>query len=242
MLILLAGCACGSTASDAPQSSSPRTCTSTPNTYVAVHARERELVLCDDGKAVRRFGVRLARHGVGKQHERDGKLPLGRYSLGDAVASAHFGLFLPISYPTAEQRARGMTGSAVGVHGPVREARWLGALVNTFDTTEGCIGLATDEDVREIAVRGRTDVLDPPETVSLSERPAFALAGRTRIPTRVELVPVDKRGRATRHRIAAMTRSSKKSSYPHHRARPQRAGATESVSTVWTVARLPCLV
>lgn len=151
-VLLFAGCACGSTASDAPRRSAARPCATTPNAYVAVHAREHALLLCEDGEASRRFDVRLGRNGVGKEREGDGKLPLGRYSLGDAVPSERFGLFLPIGYPTASQRARGMTGSAVGVHGPAREVRWLGGFVNMFDTTQGCVGLATDEDVREIAV------------------------------------------------------------------------------------------
>jgi hypothetical protein len=42
-------------------------------------------------------------------------------------------------------------GRAIGVHGPAREVRWMGRLVNTFDTTEGCVGLATDDEVRAIA-------------------------------------------------------------------------------------------
>lgn len=43
-----------------------------------------------------------------------------------------------------------MTGGSVGVHGPDRRVRWLGRLVNTFDTTDGCVGLATDREMDEI--------------------------------------------------------------------------------------------
>lgn len=131
-------------------------CASTPEAHVAVHSRDHELLLCANGHRVRRFGVRLARNGTGKRSEGDGKLPFGRYSLGNAVPSQRFGLFLPIGYPTASQRAIGMTGSAVGVHGPAREAKWLGRLVNTFDTTDGCVGLATDDEMRDIASFVRT--------------------------------------------------------------------------------------
>ena len=35
--------------------------------------------------------------------------------------------------------------------------RWLGPLVNTFDTTDGCIGIATDAEMKAVAewVRAR---------------------------------------------------------------------------------------
>ena len=56
-----------------------------------------------------------------------------------------------ISTPTTDQRKRGMTGGAVGVHGPDRRVRWLGAWVNTFDTTDGCIGVATDSEMRRVS-------------------------------------------------------------------------------------------
>jgi hypothetical protein len=29
--------------------------------------------------------------------------------------------------------------------------RWLGRLVNTFDSTDGCVGIATDEQMESIA-------------------------------------------------------------------------------------------
>jgi murein L,D-transpeptidase YafK len=146
MGLLTAAAACTTAA---PRSKLPR-CTRSPSVYVAVHSSSHELVLCEAGHATRSFDVRLAKNGVGKQREGDGKLPLGTYALGHAVASPRFGLFLPIGYPTPAQRAQGATGSAVGVHGPIREAQWLGPLVNTFDTTEGCVGLATDDEVAEI--------------------------------------------------------------------------------------------
>jgi murein L,D-transpeptidase YafK len=95
--------------------------------------------------------VRLGKNGTGKTREGDGKTPLGRYAIGAARASAQYGKFMPIGYPSPEQRRQGYTGSAVGVHGPDRRLTWAGRLVNAFDTTDGCIGLATDDEMNGVA-------------------------------------------------------------------------------------------
>jgi hypothetical protein len=145
--------ATGASCSHEPEASSPAsisTCGASQEPHVAVHARDHLLLLCDDGRAVRSFGVRLASGGTGKTREGDKKMPVGRYPLGDATASKEFGLFIPIGYPTPAQRAQGLTGGSLGIHGPARGARWLGGLVNTFDTTDGCVGIATDGEMEEL--------------------------------------------------------------------------------------------
>jgi murein L,D-transpeptidase YafK len=109
------------------------------------------LWLCDGTVATKSFNVRLGKGGVGKSREGDGKVPLGSYALGKPRKSKKFGLFIPIAYPTAQQKAQGYTGGGVGIHGPHRSVAWLGRLVNTFDTTDGCVGLATDDETREVA-------------------------------------------------------------------------------------------
>jgi murein L,D-transpeptidase YafK len=60
-------------------------------------------------------------------------------------------LFIAIGYPTDEQRAKGYTGSAVGIHGPGRKLAWLGDANNWFDTTDGCIGLASDTETKQVS-------------------------------------------------------------------------------------------
>jgi L,D-peptidoglycan transpeptidase YkuD (ErfK/YbiS/YcfS/YnhG family) len=122
-----------------------------PAPVVVVDTSHHVLGLCDGGRSVESFDVRLGRHGTGKRREGDGKTPLGTYGLGDPVASAAYGLFIPVGYPTEDQRRLGFTGSAIGVHGPTRGARWLGSWVNFFDTTDGCVGIATDAEMRRIA-------------------------------------------------------------------------------------------
>ncbi len=106
--------------------------------------------LCD-GSSARSYRIRLGLGGTGKRREGDQKVPLGRYALSKPRVSAKYGLFIPIGYPTAEQRTQGFTGSAVGIHGPSRGLRWLGKLVNLLDTTDGCIGVATDPEMAVIA-------------------------------------------------------------------------------------------
>lgn len=108
------------------------------------------LHLCEIGRSAAAFGVRLGKNGLGKRRSGDGKTPLGTYPLGQPRASQRYGMFIPVGFPTPAQKRQGYSGGAVGVHGPDRRVRWLGRLVNTFDTTDGCVGLATDEDMNRI--------------------------------------------------------------------------------------------
>jgi hypothetical protein len=124
---------------------------SAPDARVIVDTKAHALVLCERDREVAAFGVRLGRGGTGKTKEGDGKTPLGTYPLGAPRKSERFGIFIPIGYPTPEQRQRGYIGGDVGVHGPHRFVRWLGSLVNTFDSSDGCVGLATDAEIERIA-------------------------------------------------------------------------------------------
>ena len=93
----------------------------------------------------------LVQRFFGFADEEFGRTPIGTYPLGQPRASQRYGIFIPIGYPTADQRKKGLTGGAVGVHGPDRRVKWLGRLVNTFDTSDGCVGLAKDEEMERIA-------------------------------------------------------------------------------------------
>jgi murein L,D-transpeptidase YafK len=117
---------------------------------VVVDLEKHVLALCEKGAALASFSVRLGRGGVGKTKEGDGKTPVGTYPLGEPRTSSRFGIFIPIGFPTEEQKKKGYSGSDVGVHGPHRLLRWLGSLVNTFDSSDGCVGLARDSDIQKI--------------------------------------------------------------------------------------------
>jgi len=127
-------------------------------TAIVVEAGSHTLWLCGDGVAVARFPVALGRGGLDKREKGDGKTPAGAYALGAPRPSARFGLFIPVAYPTPAQRDRGYTGGAVGIHGPHRRMRWAGEANTWSDWTDGCIALASDEDLRRVAwfVRERT--------------------------------------------------------------------------------------
>ena len=116
-----------------------------------VDTGKHAMALCENGKQAGTFAVRIGKQGTGKSREGDGKTPLGRYELGEPRASVAYGRFVPIEYPTPDQRKLGFTGGAVGVHGPDRRVRWLGSFVNTFDTTDGCVGVATDTEMQTVS-------------------------------------------------------------------------------------------
>jgi murein L,D-transpeptidase YafK len=117
---------------------------------VFVSTSEHRLWLCQDGRSRARFAVALGSGGVDKRTQGDRKVPLGSYELGLPRPSARFGTFVPIAYPTAEQRKLGFTGQDVGIHGPERRARWLGRANTWLDWTAGCVALGTEEDLAQV--------------------------------------------------------------------------------------------
>ena len=129
---------------------------SAPDSRIVVHLKDHVLLLCEKHKVVGTFDVRLGSGGTGKSREGDHKTPVGEYDLGEPRPSKSFGTFIPIGYPTAEQQAAGFTGGAVGVHGPHRWISWLGRLVNAFDSSDGCVGVATNAEIERISNWVRT--------------------------------------------------------------------------------------
>jgi len=114
--------------------------------------------LCHQGRSEAEYAVSLGFGGTGKRREGDNRTPLGTYSLGSGRTSAKFHLFLPIGYPSAEQRQRGLTGGDVGIHGPRRKPKsqvrgLLLRLSRTLDWTRGCVAVATDTEIEDVAAR-----------------------------------------------------------------------------------------
>jgi murein L,D-transpeptidase YafK len=125
-------------------------------TLVLVLTGEHKLYACHKDAAALSYDVRFGHKGVGKKSTGDGKTPLGSYPLASPRPSQRYGTFIPIGYPTPEQRRQGYTGGAVGIHGPIRHLKWIGGPLNWFDTTDGCIGLARDEEMQALAKWVRT--------------------------------------------------------------------------------------
>src|SRR6266851_3391643 len=120
-------------------------------TSLVVLTQERRLYLCDDGKIAGDFSARIASSGVGKTKQGDQKTPLGTYGLGSPRFSKKYGTFVPIGYPTEAQKAKGFSGGDVAIHEPHRVLAWVGRLNNLFDSTDGCVGIATDDEMRVIS-------------------------------------------------------------------------------------------
>jgi murein L,D-transpeptidase YafK len=120
-------------------------------TSIVVHTADSELHLCEGGASTKRFPVALGRKGKGKKAQGDARTPLGTYDLGVPRSSREFGTFIPIAYPTVAERKKGYTGRDVGIHGPKRSFRWAGRINAWFDWTAGCIAVADDPSIKEIA-------------------------------------------------------------------------------------------
>ena len=122
---------------------------------IVVLTESHTLFLCDGGRATARIRASIGSRGTDKRAEGDRRTPLGTYVLGEPRTSARFGTFIPIGYPTEEQRRRGLTGAAVGLHGPERRLRWAGAANAWVDWTAGCIALPSDAAISVVAAEVR---------------------------------------------------------------------------------------
>lgn len=120
-------------------------------TAVVVDTSARTLALCADDATVESYPVAIGAGGAGKEREGDGKTPLGTYTLGAPRRSSDYGTFIPIGFPTAEQKKRGITGGAIGIHGPDRRLRALGRVAVALGWTRGCVALSSDVEMRSIS-------------------------------------------------------------------------------------------
>ena len=123
-------------------------------TYVHVRTQEHTLYLCEKGQTHASYAVTLGSAPGAKQRQGDRRTPLGRYRLNAPRRSDKFGWFVGVGYPTPEQRARGYTGSAVGIHGPPRKLARLGVRVPDFilamNWTDGCVAVGSDPEIEAI--------------------------------------------------------------------------------------------
>lgn len=89
--------------------------------------------------------------GLGKRKSGDRKTPVGTYWLGYPRKSRQFGIFIPVGYPNESDIARGYTGNAIGIHGPIRPFMCLPALSLKGDWTAGCLAFARDTQIIEVS-------------------------------------------------------------------------------------------
>jgi len=120
-------------------------------TILLVLTGPHEIRQCEAGRTTGWWRVALGVGGIDKTRRGDKKTPLGSYPIGPPHPSRQFGLFIPIGYPTPEQRQLGYTGSDLGIHGPQREFRDKGSVNIATDWTWGCIAVASDDIVNGLA-------------------------------------------------------------------------------------------
>ena len=109
------------------------------------------LFVCEKSENRGGYYVSAGSLGFGKKKEGDRKTPIGKYALGSPRPSSEFGIFIPIAYPNALDRKKGFTGGDVGIHGPKRFLVCGGAINIAINWTAGCLALASDPQILEIA-------------------------------------------------------------------------------------------
>ena len=119
-------------------------------TSITIDLDRSRLHLCEEGISRKQYRVALGQKGIAKRKRGDKKTPTGTYRLGTGRHSPKYHRFIPVGYPTSSQRAQGYTGSAIGIHGPKRNFRWLGPLGTMANWTLGCIAVSTDPQIEEI--------------------------------------------------------------------------------------------
>lgn len=130
---------------------------STAGARVVYLKSEHRLCLFEPDGSVHSWPASHGREQGKKRFEGDGRTPEGRYMVSAARHSQRFGLFMPISYPNADDahsaRAAGRPpGGAVGIHGPQRWYRFLGRAQALIDHSDGCIVMDADS-MQELARR-----------------------------------------------------------------------------------------
>jgi murein L,D-transpeptidase YafK len=120
-------------------------------TGLNVQAKKHILYICENGQRINKYKISIGRRGVGKTSTGDNKTPIGLYQLETPRKSTRFGVFIPIQYPTIQQRAAGYTGQDVGIHGPFWLFGWAGAMNTWVDWTKGCIALENKSQITSIA-------------------------------------------------------------------------------------------
>ena len=95
--------------------------------------------------------VSVGSNGLGKTREGNRKSPLGTYWLGYPRKSLQFGIFIPVGYPNMANISKGYTGSAIGLHGPMRFMTCLPKKSLEKNWTAGCLAVGRDSQIIEIS-------------------------------------------------------------------------------------------
>jgi len=120
-------------------------------TTIVIDTKSHTMWLCREGESIEQYPGALGRGGLGKRSEGDNKTPLGEYPLAAPRPSQRFGTFIPVGYSTSAQQKAWLRGGDIGIHGPDRRFTWLGRLTTWVDWTQGCIAVASDDEIKQVA-------------------------------------------------------------------------------------------
>jgi len=138
-------------------------------TVVRVDKSDRRMYLMADGKVIRSYRVSLGGNPVGpKRQEGDQKTPEGNYVIDWRNPTSVAYRSMHISYPNADDRAfarkTGVSpGGNIMIHGQHNGIGWLWWVAQTFDWTNGCIGVANHDmdEIIELVSPGTPIVIGP---------------------------------------------------------------------------------
>lgn len=122
-----------------------------PIDSIAIHKREREMLVFNNGSLVKTYSVSLGPFPEGdKEFEGDGKTPEGWYYINGKNAKSLYHKNLGVSYPNAEDIAQATaigkhTGGDIKIHGLPQGYEGLRRKFLAKDWTAGCIAISNKE-------------------------------------------------------------------------------------------------
>ncbi len=114
---------------------------------VVVDTAKHQMILCRDGAPELTYDVAIGSGGPAPKRVGWAQTPLGRFSLGGPVRSSHYHVFIPLQNPDPKR----FSAWAIGIHGPPRENKDDGHSNVETDWTLGCIAVATDAEIDQVA-------------------------------------------------------------------------------------------
>ena len=114
---------------------------------IIVETAAHQMALCDAGNPVKVYRVAIGSGGVAAKRVGWAQTPLGVYSLSGPIPSSQFHVFVPLANPDPKR----FSAWAIGLHGPTRDTKDEGSLNVSVDWTLGCIAVASDAEIDEVA-------------------------------------------------------------------------------------------
>lgn len=114
---------------------------------VIVETSAHRLTLCEQGSARGTYKVAIGSGGVATKRVAHAQTPLGTFTLGAPRPSENYHSFIPLLNPDPKR----FSAWAIGLHGPPRATKDEGDVNVSIDWTWGCIAVASDALIDEVA-------------------------------------------------------------------------------------------